>query len=56
MISGSERSTPRAILGAKINFLACFFYKHKLHLIQPMIIQKKVREMFLRGQNWLRET
>ena len=34
--AGSEHSTLRAILGAKINFLACFFFKHKLYLILPM--------------------
>jgi hypothetical protein len=38
--AGSERSTLRAILGAKINFLACFFSKHKLHFILPIIMQK----------------
>jgi hypothetical protein len=36
--AGSESSTLRAILGAKINFLACFFLKHKLHVILPMIM------------------
>ncbi|MFN9999753.1 MAG: hypothetical protein ACK559_01370, partial [bacterium] len=36
----SETSTLRAISGAKIYFLACFFKKHKLRLILPMIMQE----------------
>ncbi len=40
--AGSESSTLRAILGSKINFLACFFLKHKLHLILPKIMQKNL--------------
>ncbi len=39
--AGLKRSVLRAILGSKINFLACFFFKHKLHLILPIIMQKK---------------
>jgi hypothetical protein len=39
--AGLECSTLRAILEAEIDFLACFFYKHKLHLILPMMSQKK---------------
>ena len=38
--AGSERYTLRAISEANINFLACFFFKHKLHLILPKIMQK----------------
>jgi hypothetical protein len=36
--AGSERFTLRAILGAKINFFTCFFFKHNLHLILPMLM------------------
>jgi hypothetical protein len=39
--AGSERSTIGAILGAKIDFLVCFFLKHELNLILPMMSQKK---------------
>ncbi len=41
--------TLRAILGEKINFLACFFLKHKLHLILPMIMQKSQRMVNFKG-------
>jgi hypothetical protein len=39
--AGSERYTLRAISEANINFFACFFLKHKLHLILPMTMQKQ---------------
>ncbi len=51
MISGgSESSTLRAILGAKIDFLACFFLKHKLYLILPMTMLKQ-RNVNFKGIN-----
>jgi hypothetical protein len=38
--SYSYSYTVRAISEANINFLACFFFKHKLHSILPKIMQK----------------
>jgi hypothetical protein len=48
----SECSVLRAILGSKINFFD-YFFKHYLHLILRMIIQKNLRN-FVKGLklNW----
>ncbi len=44
-----ERSTLRAISGAKIKFLTHFFLKHKLHLILSMIVQNSQRNVSFKG-------
>jgi hypothetical protein len=50
MISGRLRKLySQSVLGAKINFLAYFFLKHKLHIILPMKCKKRQRMVNSKG-------